>query len=60
MTSIINTCNEHEVYVAQFYRYLNEEDNPEEYALAVSSPYYVGAVHEDEVQNGYTLTQILL
>lgn len=59
MTSIINTCNEHKVYVAQFYRYLNEEDNPEEYALAVSSPYYVGAVHEDEVQNGYTLAQIL-
>ena len=28
MTSIINTCNEYKVYVAQFYRYLNEEDNP--------------------------------
>src|SRR5690606_17301138 len=29
--------------------------NPEEYELAVTSPYYVGAVHEDEVVNGHNL-----
>ncbi len=59
MTSVINTCTENEVYVAQFFRIINEEANPDEYALACSSPYYVGAVHEDEVVNGQTLVQIL-
>ncbi len=59
MTSVINTCNQYEVYVAQFFRYINEELNPDENALAKASPYYVGAVHEDEVVNGRTLVTIL-
>lgn len=59
MTSVINTANEHKVYVAQFFRSISEADNPEEYALAKSSPYYVGAVHEDEIDNGHQLAYTL-
>ncbi len=59
MTSVINTANENKMYVAQFFRSINPEDNPAEYELAKSSPYYVGAVHEDEVSNGATLVNIL-
>ena len=59
MTSVINTCNQYEVYVAQFFRVINEDANPDEYALACSSPYYVGSVHEDEVANGNKLIEIL-
>jgi ribose transport system substrate-binding protein len=59
MTSVINTCDENEMYCAQFFRYINEEDNPNEFALGQASPYYVGAVHEDEVDNGANLVRIL-
>ncbi|MGI6578917.1 MAG: sugar ABC transporter substrate-binding protein [Saccharofermentanales bacterium] len=59
MTSVINTANDNEMYVAQFFRSINQESNPAEYELAKSSPYYVGAVHEDEVSNGATLVNIL-
>lgn len=59
MTSVINTCNDNEMYVSQFFRYINAEDNPNEHALAQSSPYYVGAVHEDEVDNGANLVRLL-
>ena len=59
MTSVINTANQNQVYVAQFFRVINQELNPNEHALASSSPYYVGAVHEDEVANGANLVRIL-
>ncbi|MCI1208030.1 MAG: sugar ABC transporter substrate-binding protein [Treponema sp.] len=59
MTSVINTCNENGVYCAQFFRYINPDANPNEYALAQKSKYYVGAVHEDEVVNGENLVSIL-
>lgn len=59
MTSVINTCNEYEMYVSQFFRVIDEATNPAEFALANSSPYYVGSVHEDEVANGVNLVSIL-
>lgn len=59
MTSVINTCNEYKMYCAQFFRIIDKQTNPDEYALACSSPYYVGAVHEDEVTNGTKLVTIL-
>jgi len=59
MTSVINTCDQYEIYVSQFFRAIDEEANPDEYALACSSPYYVGTVHEDEVANGQNLVRIL-
>lgn len=59
MTSVINTCTQNEMYVAQFFRAINPEANPTEYELAKSSPYYVGTVHESETDNGYRLVQIL-
>ena len=59
MGSVIKTCDENEVYVAQFFRVINPEANPDEYAQACASPYYVGAVHESEFDNGFTLVTIL-
>lgn len=59
MTSVINTCTQNKVYVAQFFRVINQDTNPNEFALAQKSPYYVGAVHEDEVENGKRLVTIL-
>ena len=60
MTSAINTCNEHGVYIAQFFRIISKDNSPEVYNTACNSKYYVGAVHEDEVTNGYTLVNLLL
>ncbi len=59
MGSVIKTCEENEVYVAQFFRVINQEANPDEYAQACASKYYVGAVHESEFDNGKTLVTIL-
>lgn len=59
MGSVIKTCDENEVYVAQFFRVIDPEANPDEYAQACASPYYVGAVHESEFDNGKTLVTIL-
>ena len=59
MTSVINTCTQNKVYCAQFFRIISEETNPNEYALAAKSPYFVGAVHENEVENGEKLVTIL-
>ena len=41
MGSVIKTCDENEVYVAQFFRVIDKEANPDEYAQAAASPYYV-------------------
>jgi len=60
MTSVINTCTDNEMYVAQFFRIISEENNPDIYELAKSSPYYVGCVHEAEHENGYELGRILV
>ena len=59
MGSVIKTCDENEVYCAQFFRVINPDDNPEEYAQACASKYYVGCVHESEFDNGKTLVTIL-
>ncbi|MBF4804683.1 sugar ABC transporter substrate-binding protein [Lancefieldella rimae] len=59
MTSAINTCNENQVYLAQFYRMISKENSPDVYSLAENSQYYVGAVHEDEVGNGEKLIELL-
>lgn len=60
MTSCINTCNENNVYLGQFFRIISEDNSPDVYKAAVNSKYYVGAVHEDEYTNGYTLANLLL
>jgi ribose transport system substrate-binding protein len=60
MTSVINTCNQNEMYVTQFYRIISESASPDVYDVAKKSKYYVGAVHEDEVLNGKTLMGLLL
>ncbi len=59
MQAAISTCDQNQVYLAQFYRIINEENSPEVYATAQNSQYYVGAVHEDEVGNGEKLVELL-
>ena len=60
MPSAISTCEESEVYLAQFFRIISKEDSGDIYDQAKHSPYYIGAVHEDEVDNGQKLCNILL
>lgn len=60
MTSAINTANQAHVYLAQFFRIISKTNSPSIYAQAQQSPYYIGAVHEDEVDNGYKLANILI
>ncbi len=60
MTSAIKTCNDNGVYLAQFFRIISEQNSADIYQAAVNSEYYVGAVHENEPENGEKLVQILL
>jgi ribose transport system substrate-binding protein len=60
MQSAIKTCNDNKVYLAQFFRIISQENSADIYKMATDSPYYVGAVHEDEPANGKKLVQILL
>ena len=60
MTSAIASCNANQVYLAQFFRIISEEANPDIYELAKASDYYVGAVHENEPENGEKLVNILI
>ena len=60
MASAIKTCNDNGVYPAQFFRVIDKNKNADIYEQAVKSPYYMGAVHENEVENGKKLVQILI
>ncbi|MDO4619933.1 MAG: substrate-binding domain-containing protein [Lachnospiraceae bacterium] len=60
MQSAIATCQANGVYLAQFFRVISEENSKDIYDLAKASEYYVGAVHENEPENGEKLVQILL
>ncbi len=60
MQSAIATAQANEVYIAQFFRVISEENSKDIYDLATASPYYVGAVHENEPENGEKLVNILL
>jgi ABC-type sugar transport system substrate-binding protein len=60
MTSAIKTCNDNKVYLAQFFRIISKDNSPDIYKAAEQSPYYIGAVHENEVENGEKLVKILL
>ena len=62
MLSAIQTCEANQVYLTQFFRIISDtaEESAPIYELAKQSQYYLGAVHEDEVTNGYTLVNLLL
>ncbi len=60
MTSAIKTCNDNGVYLSQFFRIIDKNANPDIYKVATDSAYYIGAVHENEVENGKHLVKILL
>ena len=59
MTSVINTCDQNKMYVTQFYRIISKDASPDVYEVAENSQYYVGAVHENEVDNGKQLVTLL-
>ena len=60
MASAIKTCNDNGVYLAQFFRIISETNSADIYEAAKASEYYIGAVHENEPENGKKLVQILL
>ena len=60
MASAIKTCNDNGVYIAQFFRIISKDNSADIYQAAVNSEYYVGAVHENEPENGEKLVNILL
>ena len=60
MTSAIKTCNDNGVYLSQFFRVISEKDNPDIDQVAKDSEYFIGAVHENEVENGKQLVKMLL
>lgn len=60
MTSAIKTANDNEVYLAQFFRIISKTASPDIYKMATDSPYFIGAVHENEPENGAKLVKILL
>ncbi len=60
MISAIKTANDNEVYLTQFFRIISKDANPAIYQIATDSPYFIGAVHENEPQNGETLMNMLL
>ena len=60
MASAIKTCNDNGVYLAQFFRIISAENSADIHQAATDSAYYVGAVHENEPENGEKLVQILL
>ena len=60
MASAIKTCNDNGVYLAQFFRIISEANSADIYKAATDSEYYIGAVHENEPENGEKLVQILL
>ena len=60
MASAIKTCNDNQVYLAQFFRIISQENSADIYQASLDSEYYVGAVHENEPENGEKLVQILL
>jgi ribose transport system substrate-binding protein len=59
MNAVINTCTKNKMYLAQFFRIIDKTTNPNEYKLACNSPYFIGAVHESEIDNGTNLVRIL-
>ncbi len=60
MRDAIRTCDREGVYLVQYYSRIDADEWPEVYDLSVDSDRYVGAVYENEVENGYNLTYYLL
>ena len=46
--------------LTQFFRVISKKDSADIYKAAKDSAYYIGAVHEDEPENGAELVKILL
>lgn len=60
MVAAIRTAQSHEVYLMQFFRIISKENSPKIHELATKSPYFIGAVHENEPENGEKLVNILI
>ena len=60
IAAAIRVCNEKGVYLAQLTHKIDEDLHPDTYALAQESPYYVGAVHGEEITASYRIVNALL
>ena len=60
MAQVIEACDGHGMYLAQFFRAFTQEEAPEAWQRAVESDHFVGAVHEDEGQVAQRLMGALL
>ncbi len=60
MSEIIDLANEDHIYVAQFLRKINKGAYPEIYDKAVESAYFIGSVHENEIECGSMMTKMAL
>lgn len=60
MASAIKTCNDNGIYLAQFFRLISQENSADIYQAATDSAYFIGAVHENEPENGEKLVQMLI
>ena len=57
MAKAIPICEKNEVYLAQYFRQITDEQVLE---MAEGTKYFLGETHEDEEQNGYDLCKILV
>ena len=60
MSDIIDLADENGIYVAQFLRKINKGAYPETYDKAVESAYFIGSVHENEIEDGSMMAEMLL
>ncbi|MCR5097534.1 MAG: substrate-binding domain-containing protein [Lachnospiraceae bacterium] len=60
MDSVIDLCDGSGTYLAQCFRTIDRTDSPGVYAKAEESSYYVGCVHENEIENGRNTAQMIL
>ena len=60
MDAIIDECDYAGTYLAQSFRAINRDMYPGTYNKALESAYYVGCVHENEIENGRNTAQMVL
>ncbi len=60
MSWVIDRCDENEIFVAQFFKGIDQKRDIELFRKAIDSPYYVGSVHEDEVANGRKIMECMI
>lgn len=60
MDKAIDSCDSAGVYLAQCFRTINRVSSAKVFKKAEDSPYYVGCVHENEIEAGRNTAQMVL